>query len=310
MTSFASNPPREGAATSAPGRPAGGAAGFATSGGRLGPLWTLYLLTLRQHLHGKRWIVMVMLFLVPAALAILVRALTQALPAMVLEFNLAFLLIPQALLPLLALLYASGIIQDEQEEQTITYLLVRPIPKWALYGVKLLATLTTVVLLTAVLTALCYAAVYLGGAAAGENVLWRCAVAAGVHSLAVVAYCCLFGLLSLVFRRMLLVGIIYITIVEALLANLPFGIRLVTVIYYARVIAYRTLAFSVPRPDGGTDDLAAEAWQINLAADPNVLGHPATSTSILVLLTGSLVCAILGAALCSLREFHVKTPEK
>ena len=43
-----------------------------------------------------------------------------------LEFLLAFMFIPQLLLPLVALLYASGMIQDEQEEQTITYLLDPP----------------------------------------------------------------------------------------------------------------------------------------------------------------------------------------
>ena len=75
----------------------------------------------------------------------------------------AFMFIPQALLPLVALVYATGIIQDEQEEQTLTYLLVRPIPRWAIFMVKLLATLTTTVLLTAVFTALTYVAVYIGG---------------------------------------------------------------------------------------------------------------------------------------------------
>ena len=71
-----------------------------------------------------------------------------------------FMFIPQALLPLVALVYASGILQDEQEGQTITYLLIRPIPKWALYIVKLLATITMAILLTAVFTALTYAAIY------------------------------------------------------------------------------------------------------------------------------------------------------
>ena len=75
----------------------------------------------------------------------------------------AFMFIPQALLPLVALVYATGIIQDEQEEQTLTYLLIRPIPRWAIFMVKLLATLTTTVLLTAVFTALTYVAVYVGG---------------------------------------------------------------------------------------------------------------------------------------------------
>ena len=106
------------------------------------PLWTLYVLTFRQHLHGRRWIVMAILFLVPPALAILIRATASDAPIVVIEFLLVFMFIPQALLPLIALVYAAGIIQDEQEEQTLTYLLIRPIPRWAIYFVKLLATLT------------------------------------------------------------------------------------------------------------------------------------------------------------------------
>ena len=89
------------------------------------------------------------LFLLPAALVVMIRVTApQAPPPIILEFIFAFMFIPQALLPLAALLYASGMIQDEQEEQTITYLLIRPIPKWALYTFKLLATLTTTVVLT------------------------------------------------------------------------------------------------------------------------------------------------------------------
>ena len=44
-----------------------------------------------------------------------------------LQFALIFNLIPHALAPLAALLYATGIIQDEVEEQTLTYLLLRPL---------------------------------------------------------------------------------------------------------------------------------------------------------------------------------------
>ena len=58
-----------------------------------------------------------------------------------LQFAFVFNLIPHALVPLAALLYATGIIQDEVEEQTLTYLLLRPLPRWALYLIKLLATM-------------------------------------------------------------------------------------------------------------------------------------------------------------------------
>jgi ABC-2 type transport system permease protein len=265
---------------------------------------------LRQHVHGKRWLVMALLFLLPAGLAVVVRGMAPEAPSVALEFMFEFMFIPQTLLPFVALIYASGIVQDEQEEQTITYLLVRPIPKWAIYPVKLLATLTTTVLLATVFTVLTYAAIYVGAGAEGDNIPLRCLKAASIHALAVVAYCCLFGLMSLVTRRIVVVGVLYIAIVEGLLANLPFGIRLVTVIYYARLIAFRTMEFVVSRPRGGTENIAAVAWQFDLRRDPELLEHPQLATCLTVLLVASLVCTVLAAWLCGRREFHFKTPEE
>jgi len=275
----------------------------------LSSLTTLFVLTLRQYLHGKRWMVMAALFVLPAALAILLRATAPNVPAGGLEFLIVFMLIPQALLPLVALVYASGMLQDEQEEQTITYLLIRPIPKWALYLVKLLATLTTTVILTAFFTALTYAAIYIGADAGGENITARCLKAMSIHGLAVIAYCCLFGLISVFTKRTLLAGIVYAVIIEGVLANLPFGIRLITIIYYARLIAYRSLNFVVQAPQG-PENIAAEAWQLDLRRDPDLLNHPQLDTCLFVLFASSLVCAILAALLCSRKEFYVKTPEK
>jgi ABC-2 type transport system permease protein len=280
---------------------------FATSA--LRGLATLYALTVRQHLHGKRWMVIGALCSLPAGLAILVRATSSDVPPMALEILLAMMLLPQLLLPLVALLYASGIIEDEQEEQTITYLLIRPLPKWAIYVVKLLATITTTVALTAIFTTLAFAAVYIGAEAPIEGWGARLLKTAGIHCLAVTAYCCLFGLVSLLTRRALVVGVVYIAVIEGLLANLPFGIRLLTVIYYARMIAYRTLSYIVATPHG-EENIAAEAWQLNLRDDPELLTHPVQSTCFLVLILGCVVCAALGAWICSQREFHVKTPEK
>src|SRR5262245_65606726 len=185
------------------------------------PLWALYVLTLRQHLHGRRWIVMAVLFLLPAGLAVLIRATAPDAPTAVIEFLLAFMFIPQALLPLVALVYATGIIQDEQEEQTITYLLIRPIPRWAIYLVKLLATLTTTIVLTAVFTALTYVAIYIGGTSGFADVSRRCLTAIGVHGLSVAAYCCLFGLIGLYTRRALVAGNLYAGVLEGPLANRP-----------------------------------------------------------------------------------------
>jgi ABC-2 type transport system permease protein len=279
-----------------------------TGGLNLTSLGALYGLTVRQHLHGRRWIVMGLLFLLPVGLTVLIRATAPDAPPAGIEFLIAFFLIPQALLPLVALVYASGIIQDEQEEQTLTYLLVRPISRWALYLVKLLATLTTTVVLTAVFTVLTYAAIYVGSGAGAGEIARRCSTAVAIHGASVAAYCCLFGLIGLYTRRALVAGILYTAVIEGLLANLPFGLRFVTVIYYARVMAYRSLDFTLTE-HGRKADMAAAAWQFDVQNDPGLDAHPTLQTCVLVLAVAGLGCAALGALLCHRREFHVKTPE-
>jgi ABC-2 type transport system permease protein len=292
----------------APARPAP-AARASSNGSYLASLEALYVLTLRQHLHGKRWLVLGALFLLPALLVGVVRATAPDVQPGILEFLFVFMFIPQALLPLVALLYGSGIVQDEQEEQTLTYLLIRPIPRWAIYVVKVLATVTTTAVLTAVFTALTYAAIYAGAEAAGENVPLRCAKAVGVHALTVVAYCCLFGVMSLFTKRTLVLGFLYSAFFEGFLANLPFSVRLLSIIYYGRLTAYRSMEFKVTDPGGRKVDMAAQAWQLDVTADPSLLEHPSLRTCLTVFLCVSVLCTALGAYLCSRREFHVKTPE-
>jgi ABC-2 type transport system permease protein len=270
----------------------------------------LYWLTLRQHLHGRRWMVVALLSLVPMGIALVVRSADAETPSLLTEFVLAWILIPQALLPLIALLYASGIIQDEQEDQTITYLLIRPISKWLLYLTKMAATWTTTVLLVILLTVCTYAAIYAGAHAELSIVASRCLKAAAILSLATIAYCSIFGLMSLLTRRTLIIGILYIAIVEGLLATLPLSLRLMTVIYYARIIAYRTMGFAVTWPSGQQEDPAAGAWSLDVKADQALAEHPQVLTCVLVLVITSLVCSCMAAWLCSQREFHVKTPEK
>jgi len=279
------------------------------AGGRnLTSMAALYVLTVRQHMHGRRWIVMVLLFLLPVGLSVLIRATAPEVPAIGIEFMIAFFLIPQALLPLVALVYASGIIQDEQEDQTLTYLLVRPISRWAIYVVKLLATLTTTIILTAVFTVLTYATIYMGRDISAGEVIRRCLTAMAIHGLSVIAYCCLFGLIGLYTRRALVAGILYSAVIEGLLANLPFGLRFATVIYYSRVIAYRSMDFTFTDLRG-KHDMAAIFWQFDVQNDPGLTEHPDLQTCTIVLIAASLACAAIGALLCYRREFHVKTPE-
>ena len=40
-----------------------------------------------------------------------------------------------------SLLCSAGVVRDDVEEQTLTYLLLRPLPRSALYAIKLLASM-------------------------------------------------------------------------------------------------------------------------------------------------------------------------
>ena len=260
---------------------------------RLGSLVALFGLTLRQHIHGRRLLVMSLLFALPGALAALVSLASKlAPPAASLEFAFALNLIPHALLPLAALLYATGIIQDEVEEQTLTYLLLRPVPRWLLYFVRLLATILVTSVLAAAFTAATLAVIDVTAREpATEGLVLREAKMAALVSLALVGYCGLFGLLGLLMRRSLLIGVGYIVLFEGLLASLDTVARRLTVMYYFRVLVLRRLD-----PGEGKD------WSIDLATAPSVM------TCVLTLLGVGLVSATAAAVVFTTREFRMKTP--
>src|SRR5437762_2128019 len=77
-----------------------------------------------------------------------------------------------------------------------------------------------------------------------------------IFALALVAYCSLFGLLSLMVRRSLIVGAAYIVLFEGLLANIPFVARSLTIMYFLRVLILRWTEQPV------------KDWAINLSEAP------------------------------------------
>ena len=272
----------------------------------LRPMIALFVLTLRQHLRGRRLLVVSLLFALPSVLAAVVCLLTARFSppgaprlgptADGLEFTLLLNFIPHVLAPLTALLYAAGIIRDDIEEQTLTYLLLRPLPRWALYLMKLLATLV----LTAVVTAL-FALIAMGviglvanppATAATVPLLTRALRLTAMLSLVQVGYCGLFGLLGLLTRRSLLAGAMYIVLFEGLLASLDTVARRLTVMFHFRVLALRWL--EVPR---------AKDWSINLTTAPEA------QSCVLMLLGAGLVLAVAAALVFASTEFRMKTPE-
>lgn len=257
----------------------------------------LFALTVRQHTHGRRLLILGALYLLPCLLAVILRLLPSPAPTDALEFALVFTLVPHALAPLTALLYAAGVVADEVEEQTLTYLLLRAVPKWMLYLTKLLATLCVTCLLVAGSVVGLYLSIYAGSPDFGPAAL-RCVQAIGVMALAQVGYCALFGLIGLLTRRSLIVGIGYIVLVEGVLANLNFVGRAVTLVYYTRALTLRGM-------DLPAEQLrrCQEGWGMT---DPTKL--PTALTCIATVLAFGLVVSPLSALLFARSEYRVKTP--
>jgi ABC-2 type transport system permease protein len=260
---------------------------------RLMALGTLFALTLRQHIRGRRLLIMAGLFLLPVGLAVFASQFQDRREQN--EFAIVLSMIPVALAPLTALLYASGMIQDEIEDQTLTYLLIRPISKWSLYTIKLLATFLTTFALTAVFTTITEMIVYWTDPNLwGAIVPTRTARIVTLLSLATWAYSSIFGCLSLFIKRSLVFGVAYIIVFEGMLNSIDFAVRRITVMYYFRTLAARWLEM----PANFVHD-----WAIDLETAPTT--GQCTST----LLIASLFALALSAWIFSTREFRVKTPE-
>lgn len=273
-------------------------------------LAALFVLSLRQNLRGRRLLVLSLLFLLPAVLAGAIKFAPHPPPPEVLEFALIFNLIPHALAPLTALLYAAGAIQDEVEEQTLTYLLLRPLPRWALYVTRLAVAWLTTSVLTGLFTMLTLAVIYWNTPELWGDVLpRRAAVVAGLMALAQAGYCSLFGLFGLLTRRALIAGLAYIIAIEGMLSNFDAVVRRLTVVYYFRVLSLRWLAPSGSK-EWSTGERTAtrlppwsEEWSLDLATALSA------KECLLTLLVVSALFVLLGAVLMRQREFRMKTAE-
>lgn len=257
-----------------------------------GSLAAVVRITVARQLRGKRIWLFALMFAMPTALAILVRRHAHFYQPDDSAMALLHVLIPQAIVPLTALLFASSLVQDDVEEQTLTYFLIRPIPRWAIYVAKALGAVLTTSALAAVFMTSTVAAIRWGVDGFGAPELAREAgVLTATSTLSMLAYISIFGLLGLLTKRVLVAGVGYVIFFEGFVSNIPFLIRHATVLFHVRVLTVRWLG------------LDGRPWSI----DPETA--PAASISLACLAGTSALFLALGAWLFSAREFRVKTPE-
>ncbi len=255
-------------------------------------LWSVVRITAARQGRGKRTFIIAGLLALPIALGMIIRNVADPYLPKNIENLLLFVLIFQGLMPLVALLFATGMVQDDIEEQTLTYLLIRPIPRGAIYCGKLVATLFSAWTRVAFFTALAFAVVYFGNKEMGAAALVaRGAVILGLEALALAAYVSIFGFMGLWAKRALLIGAIYIVLLENALAYIDFAFRNLTVMFHIRVLSVSWL------------DIPADYYNIDPATAPSV------STSLIALASITAVITGLGAWIFSVREYRMKTPE-
>jgi len=258
----------------------------------LSALATVLGITASRLLRGRRLWLFLLLFAAPAALVLTIRRYDNLYDAANTEHVAVFVLFFQAVIPLSALLFAASLIQDDVEEQTLTYFLIRPIPRWMIYAVKALGGALVTSVLASAFAVLAMASARWGEP--GHDINWliqRAGYVAGLVSLAVLVYVAIFGCLGLVTKRALVVGVGYILVFEGILANIPFLLRYGTIMYHLRVLSVAWLG------------LDPSDWSIDLA------DAPSPTTSLQILLGAAALLLALGAWIFSAREFRVKTPE-
>ena len=198
---------------------------------------TVFSLTLRQLTGSRRQAILWLFAASPLGMAILIRVLTDDYTSVILE-RLFDLLLVAVVLPLVVAILATTALGDDVEDRTLSYILLRPVPRWQIVAAKYVS----VVVLSAVPLLL------LGAAMAGvafideaedlndyENVIRPIlGVVAGL-ALGVLAYSAAFMWLGLISGQALGLAIVYVFVWEGAAANIFSGIRYLSIRSYSLI---------------------------------------------------------------------------
>ena len=198
---------------------------------------TVFSLTLRQLTGSRRQAILWLFAASPLAMAILIRVLSDDYTSVIVG-QLFDLLLVAVVLPLVVAILATTALGDDVEDRTLSYILLRPIPRWQIVAAKYVS----VVVLSAVPLLL------MGAAMAGvafideaedlndyENVIRPIlGVVAGL-ALGVLAYSAAFMWLGLISGQALGLAIVYVFVWEGAAANIFSGIRYLSIRSYSLI---------------------------------------------------------------------------
>ncbi|MEV4497622.1 ABC transporter permease [Micromonospora arborensis] len=189
---------------------------------------TITWITARGLFGRRRFLLLLPLPLVLLGLAVLCRSLGvdpgEWGPPVLVGLGLA------VVLPVVALIIGTGVLGAEIDDGTVVHILTKPLPRWQI----VLPKLAVAAGVTAVTVAV---PLYVAGVLA-DSVRLGLALAASA-TLGALAYSALFLALSLVTRRPVLLGLVYVLIWEGLLGNFVSGTKVLSIQQYVIALADR-----------------------------------------------------------------------
>ncbi|MEU4566832.1 ABC transporter permease subunit [Micromonospora sp. NPDC023956] len=189
---------------------------------------TVTWITARGLFGRRRSLMLVPLPLILVALAVLSRALGvdpgQWAPPVLVGLGLA------VVLPVVALIIGTGVLGAEIDDGTVVHILTKPLPRWQIVLPKLGVA-------AGVTAVSCAVPLYVAGVLA-HSVRFGLALALA-SAIGALAYSALFVALSLVTRRPVLLGLVYVLIWEGLLGNFVSGTKVLSIQQYVIALADR-----------------------------------------------------------------------
>ena len=251
----------------------------------------LYLLvsTFKDLARPRKLAAAGLLAVLPAAIALIMRLKGAAhgfkpdVAYDTLEANLVFGFV----LVILAVVFGTGVIAQEVEQKTISYLLTRPEPRWRLVLVKFAAAITAITV-TVWLASFLLALTTSGPSGLFHSRLGRDCLILPVGAL---AYGAIFLLLATILNRPLLIGLIFAFGWESWVPQLPGNFAKVSLISYLRALAPHTI------PKADSMDLSEVLMG---AVKTPVITHSLARWVLTVVIAGALGLALI---IFSTREY-------
>ena len=213
----------------------------------------IFTLTARQLAGSRRiWLVLALVAL-PLLAGVLFHVADSTTPSTEFADEITATLVASGILPLVMLLFATSAFGNELGDQTLGYLVLKPLPRWRIAVPKLAAPLLVGGVPVAVSGVVAVAVIedgdIAGAAATGVGLLIGAA-----------AYAAIFTWAGLATRHALIFGLVYVFIWEAVLAAYLDGIRFLSVRQF-------TLALI-----GGLDGERLDTLDLSLGASAGAIG--------------------------------------